>query len=170
MALSARDILGKGWGALRTAWLMLGICLLLVVFAEACYRAQRTVGESIAVARGGQSSVVDPRTRTHWYGMYMKDFNATRAARWKPYVYFARYPSYSGQYINIDSAGRRVTPQPNLPAVPSARVFFFGGSTMWGRRSATTRRSPPKRRAGSRHWLVQGDASKSRISARTAMC
>ena len=92
MALSARDILGRGWGALRTVWLMLGICLLLVVFAEACFRAQRFVGESISAVRGGQSSVIDPRTQTHWYGTYLKDFNATRAARWKPFVYFSRYP------------------------------------------------------------------------------
>ncbi len=142
MALSARGILGTGWGALRTFWLMMGICLMLVVFAEAGYRAQRSVGEIIAARRSGASAVIDPRTRTDWYDDYMVDFNATRAARWKPYVYFSRYPSYSGKYINIDSAGRRITPQPTMPAVPAARVFFFGGSTMWGTSQRDTKTIP----------------------------
>jgi lysophospholipase L1-like esterase len=132
MAFSARGILGKGWEALRTVWLMVGICVLLVVLAESCYRVQRSVGESITGRRPGVSPVVDPRTRTDWYAEYMVDFDATRAAQWKPFVYFSRYPSYSGRYINIDSAGRRITPQPSTPLVPRARVFFFGGSTMWG--------------------------------------
>jgi hypothetical protein len=132
MAFSARRTVGKGWGALRAFWLMMGICLMLVVVAEACFRAQRSVGESITARRSGSSAVVDPRTRTDWYDDYMVDFNATRAAKWKPFVYFSRHPSYAGRYINIDSAGRRITPQPSMPMLPRARVFFFGGSTMWG--------------------------------------
>jgi hypothetical protein len=132
MALTTRGIVTKGWEALRTAWLILGVCVLFVILAESCYRAQQSVGESISAARSGPPSVVDPRTKTDWYESYMVDFNATRASKWKPFVYFSRFPSYSGRYINIDSAGRRVTPQPSTPAVPRARVFFFGGSTMWG--------------------------------------
>lgn len=52
--------------------------------------------------------------------------------RWQysPYALWRTQP-YQGQHINVDARGRRVTP--NATCVDGApRVFFFGGSTMWG--------------------------------------
>lgn len=132
MAFSVRSIAVRSWEALRAFWLIMGMCLLLFVLVEVGIRVQRTMANKMRTARPTAAAVVDPRTKTSWYADYMTDFNATRAARWKSYVYFSRFPSYSGRYVNIDRHGRRVTPQPSVPAVPAARVFFFGGSTMWG--------------------------------------
>src|SRR6185295_3816027 len=43
-----------------------------------------------------------------------------------------RRKPFHGTYINVDSAGIRITPQRPISGVPVARVFMFGGSTMWG--------------------------------------
>lgn len=67
-----------------------------------------------------------------WWEQYNVEYDASLPYRWRPYLYFGRKPSYSGKYINIDTAGRRLTPQPSTPAVPRATVYFFGGSTTWG--------------------------------------
>ena len=50
--------------------------------------------------------------------------------RWLPYSYWTVAP-FDGAYINVDEAGIRHTPNhTDDPAAP--RVYFFGGSTMWG--------------------------------------
>jgi lysophospholipase L1-like esterase len=116
--------------ALRTGWLIAGATLATFVVAEGCYRANQRTGGAAQPTRG--DAVRDPRTEKTWYADYARDFDATREQRWRSYVYFGRKPSYSGRHINIDSHGRRVTPQPTAPVVADARVFFFGGSTMWG--------------------------------------
>ena len=50
--------------------------------------------------------------------------------RWLPYSYWAVAP-FDGRYINVHEGGRRRSPaHSNDPA--GERIYFFGGSTMWG--------------------------------------
>lgn len=52
---------------------------------------------------------------------------------WHPFCYWRSAPR-RGSYINVDGAGLRSTPTPRTEPLPAAaeRIFFFGGSTMWG--------------------------------------
>jgi hypothetical protein len=112
----------------RNTILIVGISLLLLLLAEGAVRM-------VLALRGSPARQDTPRSPMYgrsWVPLFNREFNATRAVHWQPYVYFRRGPAYHGTYLNLDSAGRRVTPQPASPAVPSARVFFFGGSTMFG--------------------------------------
>jgi lysophospholipase L1-like esterase len=73
-------------------------------------------------------------TDTLWLKEFVDEFCRSYTARWTSYIYFRREP-FSGRHINVDSAGRRSTPQfagdgddgQRIPA-----VFLLGGSTMWG--------------------------------------
>ena len=121
---SVRQIAIKVWGALHAFWIIIGISLATLLLMETCTRLADRSRPRVPAGK--------PQASLPWYADYSRDYDATRAQRWKSYVYFARQPSYKGRYINIDSAGHRVTPQPAMPAMPAAKVFFFGGSTLWG--------------------------------------
>jgi lysophospholipase L1-like esterase len=117
--------------------LIVGMTLAVFVLAESCYRVQSTARDAIArIGSGGGDKAaavpVHPVGSQPWYPEYAKEFAASEGSAWRQYVYFRRASAYHGRYINIDSLRHRVTPQPSTPAVPAARVFFFGGSTLWG--------------------------------------
>jgi len=54
-----------------------------------------------------------------------------RKNRYDPYRGFWRVPATS-RYVNVNSAGQRVTPQPPVNGDHPRRLFMLGGSTMWG--------------------------------------
>ena len=63
-----------------------------------------------------------------WAKTYHREFTRlTRAMKYHPYTIW-RFPPFQGQYVNTDGEGVRVTPGSCQPA----RVWLFGGSTMWG--------------------------------------
>lgn len=130
MHLSLKRFVITGLEAIRTAWLIVGVTLLLLLLLEATVRVRQFIAER---PRGAPRTYVagDPRA-SNWFAEYRRDFDATRSLQWRPYVYFRRQASASRHFITIDSLGHRVTPQPARPAKPLARVFLFGGSTMWG--------------------------------------
>jgi hypothetical protein len=73
-------------------------------------------------------------TDTLWLKEFVDEFCRSYTARWTSYLYFRREP-FSGRHINVDSTGRRFTPQfgegrDNGQRNPA--VFLLGGSTMWG--------------------------------------
>lgn len=109
---------------LKTTWLIIGSTLLLLLVIE--------IGVRIATHRAVSTAGSEPVAKEPWYPQFRKEFDDTRAVGWRPYVYFRRFPLYKGQFVNSDSEGRRITPQPSTPATPIATVYFFGGSTMWG--------------------------------------
>ena len=115
--------------AVRTGWLMLGITLLLLVGLELTMRVRRYRGE--APARGPVTYMEGDYRREPWAAPYRREFEEVRRMNWHPFVYYRRAP-HRGTYINIDSLGRRVTPQPSTPSAPALRVRLYGGSTMWG--------------------------------------
>lgn len=111
---------------IRVSWMIFGVTLLMLFLLEVGIRVKqaRTRPPATRMLAG------NPRERPGMRG-YLRDHWASWAFGWRPYVYFGRFPSFRGTYVNTDSLGLRVTPQPAAgPTV--ARVFFFGGSTMWG--------------------------------------
>jgi hypothetical protein len=130
MNSSIRRIVVGSFEALRTTWLVIGATLVLFLLLEVGARiAQKPRADEDALPR---VMLAGDQRREPWYTQFNREYDATRGQRWRPYLYFGRNPSYTGQYISIDGAGHRVTPQPATPAEPAARVWFFGGSTMWG--------------------------------------
>jgi lysophospholipase L1-like esterase len=72
-----------------------------------------------------------PYYRTQpWGAQFWREFVASRKNRYQPHVLWRRAPM-TGQTINIDEQGIRVTPGAECIA-GSFKVFAFGGSTMWG--------------------------------------
>jgi lysophospholipase L1-like esterase len=72
-----------------------------------------------------------PYYRTQpWGAQFWREFVASRRNRYQPHVLWRRAPM-TGQTINVDEQGIRVTPGAECTA-GSFKVFAFGGSTMWG--------------------------------------
>lgn len=124
------DLLRRAGGALRSAWLMLGITLLLLAGLEGGMRWRRVRAEASHPV-SATLLVGDPR-REPWWEAWKREFEDVSRMAWRPYVYFRRTGGYRGSLITIDSLGRRGTPQPATPAEPRLRVRLYGGSTMWG--------------------------------------
>lgn len=129
----------KTWQAIHAFWVIVGMSLALLLLIESCYRLQETARSTLSRAmapRRSPATVVavpaNPVRNEPWYPVFNREFVESSAQAWKPFVYFRRAGAFHGQYVNVDSLRHRVTPQPTTPAKPVARVFFFGGSTMWG--------------------------------------
>jgi hypothetical protein len=133
MSSTARTIAVRLFELLRTITLVVAITIGMFLFVEIAYRAQRSirarVGPRVAQAANAPR---DPQAGSDWYAQYNYEEMVTRGQRWKSYVYWGRRPGFQGKFVNLDSAGHRLTTQPTAPAQPAATVFFFGGSTMWG--------------------------------------
>jgi hypothetical protein len=77
-----------------------------------------------------------PRAHTSYYAsqawakQYWREFHLSRPNRYREYILWRRAP-FTGQFINVDRDGIRVTPGAVCSA-SSYKVFAFGGSTMWG--------------------------------------
>ena len=124
---AVRGVLARIGSVVRGGWMVLGITLAILLVIELGFRVkQQLSGELVPY-----TPTPPEYASADWYRDFTAEYDATRAQRWKPYVYFGRHPSFTGRYINLDSLGRRVTPQP-AGLRPAARVFFFGGSTIWG--------------------------------------
>lgn len=72
-----------------------------------------------------------PYAHESWYPAWVAENATSLRMRWEPFVYWQRRP-FRGRWINVDSAGQRLTPQPVAAAEARQSVWFFGGSTMWG--------------------------------------
>ena len=107
-------------------WDMLGITLLLIIsvelFSQAVLHAAGR-GDHHHDFRAG----ADAYHGDAWPDDYYDEYAALRA-RWRPYTYWQMRP-FAGGLITVDGNGLRRTPQ---PSADGPRVFFFGGSTMWG--------------------------------------
>ncbi len=71
---------------------------------------------------------------TVWLKEFVDEFCRSYTARWTSYLYFRREP-FSGRHINVDSGGRRLTPQfeeQSDDGQSKPTVALLGGSTMWG--------------------------------------
>jgi lysophospholipase L1-like esterase len=113
---------------LRTAWDVAGATLLLTVIVVIALLAVRALTGS---GEASEDRADHPYRNEPWFDGYAKEFDASLQMQWEPYVYWRRRP-ISGSYVNVDSAGSRRTVQPGPAGSTPRRLFFFGGSTMWG--------------------------------------
>ena len=127
-----RQAVIRTWRFLHAFWLIIGMSVAILLLVESCVRVQRSMSERMSGVRPGAPPAGDPQAKLPWFDEFTREYDTTRPQRWKSYLYWGRQPSFKGRFVNIDTAGRRITPQPSTPAIPVARVFFFGGSTMWG--------------------------------------
>lgn len=117
----------KTLGGLRIVWDVIGATLLLLIVLALGY----------TVVRGAVRRISRRPLQSHayasepWFRAWAAEDAATLYMRWIPYTYWRRIP-FAGRYINVDSQGYRVTPQPVGAAPARQSVWFFGGSTMWG--------------------------------------
>lgn len=121
--------------SVRTAWLVAGLSLLLLVLLELAYRAQAGLRRALHQSSGVEARADHPYAALPWFPRYLRERAASeapaRALRWASYVYWKRKP-FAGAYINVRADGVRVTPQSRPLAGSAGEVWFFGGSTMWG--------------------------------------
>jgi hypothetical protein len=126
MTGAARRRLASLATGVRTAWLICGVTLLLILCLEFAYRgyewaritARRLPRPADYSVGAGSAEAFRNEMNAAWHG-----------AAWAPYVHWVTTP-FSGRLVSVDSAHRRRTiPTPQRPA---HRVFLLGGSTMWG--------------------------------------
>lgn len=118
----------RAW--LHDGWISVGIALLLFLVLEFSYRAlQRTRHE----ADGEVERVVTPGHPYYGQAWYAQLKPGLDARKNHPDPYRAYWPGpVTSRYVNIDTAGRRWTPQPVADTGAAVRVLMLGGSTMWG--------------------------------------
>ena len=110
---------------------MIGVLLLLLVALDAAYRGQAMLRRTVTAWRT-TAAPPHPYADSVWFQAYETEARASFLLRWEPYVYWRRVP-FQGRLVNIDSAGRRRTVHPPDTRDPVRKVFFFGGSTAYGR-------------------------------------
>jgi hypothetical protein len=118
----------RAW--LHDGWIAVGTALVVLLVLEFAYRGLQRVrhepdGEEERLVTPGH-----PYFGQAWY-VELKAGLAARKNHLDPYR--AHWPGpLSSRYVNIDSAGRRWTPQA-VPDTGSVRhVVMLGGSVMWG--------------------------------------
>jgi len=106
----------------------------LFLALEGLYRAQAALrADPAAPARPAVDSTLHPYAREAWWGQFQgADGQGARDNHFDLYRGHLARPA-SSRYVNIDSAGRRLTPQAPPSGQGMARqIFMLGGSTMWG--------------------------------------
>ena len=124
-----RAVVRSVMSGLRDGWLIIGITLALFTFLEVAYRAQSRIrGVSGGQSQEAVAGVTHPHAGQPWFRFRRPETGDRR--RFDPYRSW--WPNaLASRYVNVDSAGRRVTPQSHAGA-PGLRIFTLGGSTMWG--------------------------------------
>lgn len=118
-----------GW--IRDAWLILGICLVLLMLVSAIANALIPDSQGALVQPGAEtpSRYAAPfYEEADWLPAYREEFDQARQLRWEPYVYWRRQ-SFDGRHINVDRNGVRKTAGDDSDA---PLVLMLGGSAMWG--------------------------------------
>jgi hypothetical protein len=119
----------RGW--LRDGWIALGIALLMFFALEGVYRGlQRLRHGPPPDIVGRVVTPGHPYAGQAWFAELKPGLDA-RKNRFDPYRSYWPGPVKS-KYVNIDSAGRRITPQPVPDTAGVLHVLMLGGSTMWG--------------------------------------
>jgi len=113
--------------AVRNVWLLAGITLFLFIGMELAYRVQRQI-RAARWARSG-TGAPHPHANEPWYGQSGGPREGGTVG-FDPYrVYWGRWRR--SQYLNVDSLGRRTTPQ-SPRGERGRQLFLLGGSVMWG--------------------------------------
>jgi lysophospholipase L1-like esterase len=116
--------LARSLAVVRAGWIAFGVTMLLFLAADSVAmlvweRKLTQPWRAEADAYGGAPWVVD----------YWREQKQTKE-RWVPYSYFETEP-FQGRYINVGRDGLRRTWN-RAEGKDDARVYMFGGSTIWG--------------------------------------
>jgi lysophospholipase L1-like esterase len=125
------------WKHAQSAWLILGITLLLFCLVELAFALAFAVKDRLSPpvpSAAAGFAQADTYADQNWVAQYFDEFDRSAAARWESYVYWRRRP-FQGAHINVDESGIRRTISP--PRAPSGspdplKIHMFGGSAMWG--------------------------------------
>jgi len=107
----------------------------LVGFAAAAFLLN-LVGGALLRATGAFGAESDPRAKAaaydgaDWVDDYYREYTESSEQKYTGFTGWRR-KDFSGRYINVVDGIRR-TPRESAPSGAACRVFFFGGSTMWG--------------------------------------
>lgn len=118
----------RAW--LHDGWIAFGLAVLLLLVLEVAYRGLRRARHG--PEEGSQRVVTagHPYAGQAWYPQLKPGLDARKNL---PDPYRAYWPGpVSSRYVNIDSSGRRWTPQAVRDTAGALRVLMLGGSTMWG--------------------------------------
>jgi hypothetical protein len=118
-------------GLARDLWVAIGITVLVFAVLEGAFIGQRAVRASLFGSDDERDAQADghPYAGTEWYKDFLRARGSVRE-KFDPWRIYWSYP-LSSQYLNIDSAGFRVTVQ-NQERPDTRAVFLLGGSAMWG--------------------------------------
>lgn len=130
-----RSALGRSLAKLghwiRAAWLAAGIGLLGLVLLELLARRIGGVGRGDASGERSRRAASHPYAAADWWPELQRDL-AARRSRPDPYRGEWSRPLRT-RYLNIDSVGRRLTPQPALTSSKPGRVvLLLGDGALWG--------------------------------------
>lgn len=131
-AFSFQGTVRKCGGVIRTAWLIIGCTLLLLIAGEVAFTLYYKL--TLAPQDFLYFRQTDSYKDAPWIKDYDKEMFSSYNSAWKSYVYWRRKP-HQGKYINIDQQGIRFTSPSGLSdaeALKKLKIFMFGGSTMWG--------------------------------------
>ena len=115
------------------AWQIAGLSLLLLILVDR--------GLAVLLPDPGGWAPMDPsasaphRARAaavageNWIDAYWREHRASKDTGWRSWVYWRRGP-HTGEIINVDAHGFRVTPATVTPA--REEIWIFGGSLVWG--------------------------------------
>jgi lysophospholipase L1-like esterase len=116
-------------GLIKTAWLVAGIVLILLIALELASSLLLTIKHALVPIQD-QRVHADAYGSADWIDAYFDELKMASITRWRPYVYWRRKP-FSGRYINIDQNGLRRTSYQETEA-DRLDIFIFGGSSIWG--------------------------------------
>ena len=124
-----RAFLGRLARGVGQAWLLVGVTLLMFFCLEFGYRGVRAARNGLRDAPPAMDSSLHPYAQQPWWPELQRELDR-RQNRFDPYRSHWPQPMAS-RYVNIDSLGRRVVPQPATEG-PRRQLYLLGGSTAWG--------------------------------------
>ena len=116
--------------------IFLGLLILLDIIIISGWETRRFINYLKEDVFNTKAELLDARAflpnykDASWAKEYFNDFNTLKNDNYKSYIGW-RKKKYESKYINIDSSGIRITPQPELKD-SIIKYVFLGGSTMWG--------------------------------------
>ena len=114
---------------LGETWTIIGVTLLLLVLVEVFFRIYLSFSSS-----PDSRVTADCYQDADWVEDYYREFARCNESRWESYSYWRRKP-FEGEFIRVDEDGIRRTFTKSHPlsnSEPGVKLFFFGGSSMWG--------------------------------------
>ncbi|WP_234684988.1 SGNH/GDSL hydrolase family protein [Bradyrhizobium monzae] len=119
---------------LNEIWAILGVALLLMTILEVSltsYYERADKRERQSAAKAAANSGV--YANADFAEEYFKELTDAKHRTWAPYTQ-TRETDYRGKFINVDDGTRRTWESEAINDDRRARlkIFFFGGSTLWG--------------------------------------